>query len=131
MNKEKQEYIFRWIAKADADLLAAEKLFNIEPEKLLSQIGFHCQQAIEKYLKAYLIFKDTEFAKTHDLNNLRDLCSKFDLDFDSLNFKSLIDFAVDFRYPEEEYSPDIQEMEGYITIAKMTKNLINNKIKFI
>jgi HEPN domain-containing protein len=43
-----------WIFFADKDLQAAEIIINDE-HPLTNIIAFHCQQAIEKYLKAYII----------------------------------------------------------------------------
>jgi HEPN domain-containing protein len=43
----------QWLKKADADFAAAEQLLQVRP-LLNDQIGFHCQQAAEKYLKALL-----------------------------------------------------------------------------
>jgi hypothetical protein len=41
----------RWIAKADEDLAAAERLLAID-DSLASVVCFHSQQAVEKLLKA-------------------------------------------------------------------------------
>jgi HEPN domain-containing protein len=40
-----------WIFFADKDIMAAENL--IDYEELTGEVAFHCQQAIEKYLKAF------------------------------------------------------------------------------
>ncbi|MDR0684906.1 MAG: HEPN domain-containing protein [Spirochaetaceae bacterium] len=47
-----------WIVLADNDLYAAEIIMKDE-YPLTNIVAFHCQQTIEKYLKAYLIEKDT------------------------------------------------------------------------
>lgn len=36
-------------------------------------IAFHCQQAAEKYLKAFLTWHQVAFSKTHDLQELLDI----------------------------------------------------------
>lgn len=129
MNEEKIKYIQTFIKKANLDLIAAERLFEIDTEQMLAIIGFHAQQCIEKYLKAYLVFKEIEFEFTHNLGTLRDKCSDVDSEFAILDFKNLIAYAVEFRYSDdEEDSPEEKEIEAYITIAKMTKNLVLNKI---
>lgn len=55
-----------WIKKADEDLQYAGASFK---EKLgfYPQICFHLHQAVEKYLKAYIVAKDLTFQKIHDL----------------------------------------------------------------
>ena len=58
-----------WILLANQDLYAAEII--IEDECPLTNIvAFHCQQVIEKYLKAYLIEKDISPIKTIVMNEL-------------------------------------------------------------
>ncbi len=39
-----------------------------------SILGFHCQQAVEKSLKAALAARGVEFPHTHDLDGLLELC---------------------------------------------------------
>jgi len=43
----------RWLEKADADLRVSKELLDLNEEPWI--ITFHAQQAIEKYLKAYLV----------------------------------------------------------------------------
>ncbi|MDD1744295.1 MAG: HEPN domain-containing protein [Candidatus Methanoperedens sp.] len=47
-----REIVHEWVKKGDSDLIAAN--FLAPQEGLENQTGFHCQQAIEKWLKAYL-----------------------------------------------------------------------------
>jgi HEPN domain-containing protein len=61
-----------WILLADNDLYAAEIIIK-DDYPLTNIIAFHCQQTIEKYLKAYLIEKDVPLIKTHDLIRLNDM----------------------------------------------------------
>ena len=61
-------------------------------------VGFHCQQAAEKYLKALLTWYQTEFPKTHDIKRLLQLAG--DPVADSLGAaKWLTPFGVEIRYP--------------------------------
>jgi HEPN domain-containing protein len=56
----------RWLAKADEDLAAAQRLL---PE-IVNQAAFHVQQAMEKTLKALMVAKRQEIRKTHDISLL-------------------------------------------------------------
>ena len=67
--KNQIEYIKTWIIKGDHDLGTAKVTYIHIPE-YLDTVTFHCQQAIEKYLKAYLIFLSVEFKYTHDLETV-------------------------------------------------------------
>lgn len=42
-----------WLEKANQDLQSAKWLLG-SPDALYNAVGFHCQQAAEKMLKAYL-----------------------------------------------------------------------------
>ena len=57
---EKLNTVILWIEKADHDLGTAQIIY-IHVPKFRDTITFHCQQAVEKYLKSYLIFLDVEF----------------------------------------------------------------------
>jgi HEPN domain-containing protein len=61
-----EEIVQLWIIKADNDLTVADhELGHKQPTT--DAICFHCQQACEKYLKAFLIFHGVEFPRTHAL----------------------------------------------------------------
>jgi HEPN domain-containing protein len=91
-----------WARKADADLAAARRLAQGLPP-LPDQLGFFCQQAAEKYLKASLIAFGQIPPRTHDVDVLVELCAAIDPVFDQLQsvVEGLTEFAVIFRYPEE------------------------------
>jgi len=74
MNKNEiiDDLIIKWVNIADRDLIAAEQGLKVYP--ILSEIVcFHCQQAAEKYLKAYLVKHQVEFQKTHSIMSLINL----------------------------------------------------------
>jgi HEPN domain-containing protein len=119
----------RWFIKAEEDLNLVLKLLKDEDaNQFTSSIGFHCQQAIEKFLKAFLIYNQKEFKRTHDLNLLRNLCSEIDSDFAILEFGELIEFAVDYRYPDDSYIPELEEIITYKELILNIKMMIETKI---
>ncbi len=78
-------------------------------------ICFHAQQSAEKYMKAYLIFLDIEFQKTHDVEDLVAVTSKKDpsiLEFKDIGAE-LSAFAVEARYPEFE-EPSLEDTENAV-----------------
>jgi len=96
-----KEYILPWIEKAENDITSARYLAeNMRPAPV-EIICFHCQQAAEKYLKAYLVYNDQEPPKTHDLIELAKLCNNFNKTFYILISKCefLLPFATRTRYP--------------------------------
>ena len=90
-----------WIRKAESDLAAARLLTESE-QTLPDQAGFFCQQAAEKYLKAFLIACDQVPPRTHDVDVLVELCAAIDPTFDQLQsqVEGLTEFAVIYRYPD-------------------------------
>ena len=88
---------------ADRDMNVAELIYQNSPH-FYESIGFHCQQAVEKYLKAGLVTKGLPAPYTHDLarllNSLNPFIS-FDLD-EQTAAVALLEFAVELRYEIDE-----------------------------
>ena len=55
----------QWLEKATEDLEAARRLTDLP-----HVCSFHCQQAAEKGIKALLVLREVEFARTHDIDIL-------------------------------------------------------------
>ena len=95
----------QWIEKADADLEVAGRLAAeaTDSSRIREIVGFHCQQAAEKYLKALLTRYQIEFPKTHDIKALLHLVgSASNSVADSLSdARWLTPFGVEVRYPGE------------------------------
>jgi HEPN domain-containing protein len=64
---------------------------------------YHCEQAAEKALKSYLIFKDSEPPRTHDLKLLCKICSDIDQSFIEISQYciNLTPYGIQPRYPFE------------------------------
>ena len=59
-----------WVTKAEGDLRAAVYLLEPREDQPTEAVCFHAQQCAEKYVKALLVFRSTDFPKTHDLEKL-------------------------------------------------------------
>lgn len=127
MNPETKNYIRQWIAKADDDLIVIDKLTQFDVIAT-SAVCFHCQQVVEKYLKAFLIAKGVEIRKTHNIEFLLAECEEFDSDFSTIDPKDLNDFGVDVGYPGDIYSPSIEETLDHKQIALDVKELVEQKL---
>ena len=99
----KSEIIRNWIEKAEHDLGTAIITFTHIP-KYMDTIAFHCQQAVEKYLKAYLFNLEIEFCKSHDLVYLAELVnSKVSIEDEVINKLVILEnYSVEIRYPDTE-----------------------------
>jgi len=127
MNLETKKYVEDWLIKANEDLLVINKLTEFEIIAA-SAVCFHCQQLVEKVLKAYLISKGKEIKKTHNIEFLLSECTDFDIEFDSINPKNLSDFGVDTRYPGDIYNPSEKETIEYKQLAIEINNFTQKKI---
>ena len=67
-----------WIEKAEADYKSAVALQRRRNEPLPDIVCYHCQQCVEKYLKAYLIAQGSTPPRIHDLEDLLHLCALYD-----------------------------------------------------
>ena len=96
------EEVKEWIIIADCDFDSA-KILNEAARRHFEIICYHCAQATEKYLKAYLVYNDIIPEKTHDLIHLNRCCVNIDSIFQSINTICgfLNRFANDIRYPHK------------------------------
>jgi HEPN domain-containing protein len=118
MDKGKRDEIEQWIIKGQRDLGAARLLMKSD-ELYLDVIVYHCQQAGEKVLKAYLTYQDVIFPKTHSLNTLLDLCEPFNRDFEQWQEvgEILTPYGSAYRYPGDSLQPDQAEAELALKLA--------------
>lgn len=123
------ENIRNWIIKAIEDFnISKHELSFPEDEISTGPVCFHCQQLVEKLLKAYLVSKNIDFTWTHDLEFLLELCLRQDSDFEELNIGNLKSYAVEVRYPDEFYVPSIEEAQECFKIAELVKSFIFKKL---
>lgn len=87
--------------KATEDAVALRE-FAANTEIADSVLGFHAQQAIEKWLKAVLARHSVDFEYTHDLRHLIALVEGTSLEFpfDTPAVVRLTEYAVPLRYDE-------------------------------
>ena len=90
-----EDYIKDWIDKADHDLGSAKLIFLHLPG-YSDTIAFHCQQAVEKYIKAIV----DQYDKAILLNG----------------------FSVQIRYPDQIIYLTKEELETSIAIAQEFRN---------
>ena len=105
-----------WLRKAQKDMERVERCLAAEPPDVEDAL-FHCQQAAEKALKAFLTFHDQPFRKTHDLASLARQCADIDAALAPLvdRLDGLSEYAWAYRYPAGFAEPtpvEIQEARG-------------------
>lgn len=124
-----------WLYKADGDLLYAQEGALSKHEKVRDAAIYHTQQAAEKALKAYLVFKQEPLRRTHDLEDLLWLCMKHDISFNYL-FKyaaQLNPLITEYRYPSEDFdelqTPLLEELQEAIKAAQEILNFVIDMIQ--
>jgi HEPN domain-containing protein len=120
-------YVKSWLDKAEHDLLSAQRLLEIEP-MILDNACFHCQQAIEKYLKAYLIYHGKDIERTHNIILLLSQCSVFDTVFETIDPLNINAYAVQGRYPDTNIMPEKEEAEAYYKLTLEIKSLVTERV---
>jgi len=126
----KQKIVKQWLAKAERDLSAAKALLGGK-KPFYGIVGFHAQQASEKYLKAYLTQHQIEFPKTHDLKELLNLIATKNLKLADLlqDIVILTKYAVEARYPGDFPEPSKVQAEEAVALAEKVKKAILIKLK--
>jgi HEPN domain-containing protein len=116
-----------WLARADSDLRTAQAALALDPPET-ETAGFHCQQAVEKCLKAVLVAHDLDPPRVHDLEVLLEMCA--DQGHDLTDFRSAIldlnPFAVQFRYPGEEAPPEVEEVQAGLETAESVRQRVQS-----
>jgi HEPN domain-containing protein len=113
------EEVRRWIEKAENDFRNAEYVMRMERDCPYDTVCYHCQQCVEKYLKALLIYRSVDFPRTHDIivlfNMLKNTdSSKLDIGI----IQPLNRYSIEARYPGHWDPIGREEAENAITAAR-------------
>lgn len=117
-----ENFAQQWLKKANLDLQAAKLLCAGELDDYFVS-GFHAQQAVEKYIKAFLVRHQIEFPKTHDIGRLRQLVARRDAPLAERLERAdiLTPYGVDMRYPEEFEVVSQKHAEQAVALAEWVK----------
>jgi HEPN domain-containing protein len=108
-----------WLHKAEDNLRAGAHSITAEPP-LTFDVTFHAQQACEKALKALLAWHDRPFRKTHNIDEIGEVCLGIDPSLRDLVDRAapLTEYARRFRYPGEAHDPTRGEAESALAVAR-------------
>ena len=101
-----------WLVKAWRDLETARRVAAGKPP-FYDIAVYHCQQAAEKAVKAFLVHHGKPYEKTHDIEVLADLAAEIDPGFSKLAdaADALTPYATRFRYPNSTFAVEPQPAE--------------------
>jgi HEPN domain-containing protein len=96
--------------------MARYALEDIHP-KQLEICCYECQQAVEKALKAYLVYMDDSFPHIHDCRKLCFRCAEYDERFNDYadDCADITPYATRARYPDDE---EMDEPEAQSALRK-------------
>ena len=119
MIEGKRILVQAWLTRSLHDLRSAQRLAN-DDEPILDTAVYHCQQAAEKAVKAFLVYHDTRFEKTHDIEPLVDAASSIEPSFSDwiASAQLLTPYATAFRYPGAFLEPAESEFESAFCTAR-------------
>ncbi len=128
--KERVMVIEDWLRRAERDYKVALLLGSDEEGGFFENACFHCQQAVEKFLKALIISKGARFKKVHDLSKLSEDLRNLgvpigdvlsDEDRDTLN-----PYYIGGRYPSDR-QPTYEDSQGAIKIVEKVKHFVEHE----
>ena len=119
-----------WFNIGKEELNFAQASFK-ELDAFYSQVCFLCHQAVEKYLKGFLVYHKGRFPKIHDLIELLKLCGKIDKEF--LNFLEEIAILDQYylvtRYPLAYPPAKKEQAKEALEVVEKIVNFINQRIE--
>lgn len=130
MNEQNLEAVRQWRAKAQSDWDAVE-ILTASKRCPADTVCFHCQQHVEKLLKALLTRHCIEAPKTHDLRRLIELALPFAPELSLLADVSdeLTVHGVETRYPGELRQIKNPEMKRVIKLAQRFRDILQMKLE--
>jgi len=111
-----------WIIKAENDLKTASHTLKMAKGCPTDTVCFHAQQCVEKYLKAFLVCKEIDFPKTHDIAHLVSLLPEsIWLRLSIEEQRRLTAYATVTRYPGEYEPVPLAEAQQSVKLARRVR----------
>jgi len=120
-----RDLVRQWLKKADKDFSLARDLVA-ENKPYFEAVGFHSQQAAEKYLKAFLVHHQVDFPKTHNLGELLDRVSTADQRLaESLRETTALNpYAIQTRYPDDHLEITRDDAKAAVELADRVRQAV-------
>jgi len=117
-----------WLDKATDDIKVAELL--VLKRKTPALACFHCQQAVEKYLKAFLIYHHVNPGRIHGLVALANRGSKIEPNLKVFKEQlAMLDaYYIPTRYPGEKEPYTLKDGRVALTAARLVTDFITKRL---
>jgi HEPN domain-containing protein len=121
-----------WLVSAEDDLISAKKL--VDETRLTNIVAFHCQQCIEKGIKALIEETLGISVKSHDLIRLKEKTDMFLTDDEMIMLATINEVYIDARYPGDmglmpQGKPTIAEANQFIIFSQAILERVQNLIQ--
>ena len=122
-----------WIEFAEQDMLTISEI--IKNPKLTNIVTFHCQQAIEKYFKAFMLENEIPVVRIHNLLTLYGTIKEIvNLELNEDFLSTVNDIYLESRYPGEigllydGTMPTSEQAQQFFVFTKEIKTKIMNEL---
>jgi HEPN domain-containing protein len=122
-----------WIDFAEKDLLTVSEI--IGNQNLTNIVTFHCQQAVEKFFKAFILENGKPLMKIHNLLALYGTIKEIiDLEFNEDLLSTINDIYLESRYPgevgllDDGSMPTIEQANQFFIFAKEVETKIKQEL---
>ena len=121
-----QEWVAAWLRKAGHDLETAQRALHAG-QHITDTAAYHCHQAAEKALKAYLASRFQPLVKTHDLMDLLTRCANADARFADWadRMSELSAFGTVLRYPSLDADPTVSDVSRALQTAQQFHGFVS------
>jgi HEPN domain-containing protein len=131
MDEATRDLVRDWLTRASHDLRSSRALASLD-EPLLDTAIYHCQQAAEKAVKAWLQSNDDPFPRTHDIEDLVERASSVNPDFRKFARAAsvLTPYVSAFRYPGgfDDPMPTRTEFDEALQYAQEIYDFVLNQL---
>ena len=118
----------KWASYAEQDLRLAKHGLTISSSCPYRLIAYHAQQCAEKYLKAYLVFKQLDFPYTHNIRSLMQICVG-DWIVEISDADELTPYAVTTRYPGIDDRVTRKDAIYAVELAKKVRKVVRRVLR--
>ena len=130
MQNNQERAASEWFFKAKDDLNFAKASFK-DFDEFFAQMCLLCHDAVEKFLKGYLVFKQKKPKKIHDLLVLLKECQKINQKFETFmeDCRILNRYYTPLKYPSHFPPLSREDAEQSIKIASDIQKFIGGLVE--
>lgn len=129
MSGGKRDLTGQWLDKAESDWKTVHLLMK-DADCPHDVVCFHCQQHVEKLLKALLTQQGIESPRTHDLRRLIQLSEPFAPELSAFldEADALSTHGVSARYPDDYREIGAEEAETMVDLARRLRHILKPRL---